>query len=142
MQDVKEISEYFIKKTHDSGGYISPLKLQKILYYAQGYHIAAFDEPLFDEDIQAWQHGPVIPKIYHKYKNSSQVLESECSAFSLPDGLMKFLDNILEVYGRHSAWQLREMTHSESPWLSSYEKGVSNKVIPQSLLKDFFKKLL
>jgi uncharacterized phage-associated protein len=142
MQDVEEIAEYFIKKTQDSGGYISPLKLQKVLYYAQGYHLAAFDTPLFDDEIQAWQHGPVAPKIYHKYKSSSQVLESEISAFSLPEGLVKFLDNILDVYGRYSAWQLREMTHHETPWLSSYEEGVTHKVISQLSLKDFFKKLI
>ena len=52
----------------ESGSTITPLKLQKILYYAQGYYLAMYDEALFPEDFQAWAHGPANEQIYEKYK--------------------------------------------------------------------------
>ena len=139
MQDVKEITEYIIHQTQNSGGYISSLKLQKILYYAQGHHLASFNEPLFDDEIQAWKHGPVVPSIYHKYKLNPYILKSTISIVSFSDGLKKFLGDIIETYGFYSAWTLRQMTHKERPWLNSYKKGMENKVIPNSEIMSYFK---
>ena len=48
---------------------ISNLKLQKLIYYAQAFHLAIYELPFFDEDFEAWTHGPVCPEIYHKYKH-------------------------------------------------------------------------
>jgi uncharacterized phage-associated protein len=47
---------------------MSNLKLQKLMYYAQGFSLVLFNKPLFPERIEAWIHGPVIPAVYHKYK--------------------------------------------------------------------------
>jgi uncharacterized phage-associated protein len=47
---------------------LSNLKLQKLLYYAQGHYLATAGQPLFDDRIQAWSHGPVVPTVYHEYK--------------------------------------------------------------------------
>ena len=75
MYKASEIAKWFIarNKADYEMGYtdelITNLKLQKLLYYAQGCVMALTDEPLFDEDIQAWEHGPVVPEIYHKYKS-------------------------------------------------------------------------
>jgi uncharacterized phage-associated protein len=59
----QEVANYFIRRAHDSGEFISNLKLQKLLYYSQAWHLAIFDRRLFPERFQAWVHGPVIPTL-------------------------------------------------------------------------------
>jgi uncharacterized phage-associated protein len=63
-----EIAKYFLVQVEEElGDSISNLKLQKLVYYAQGFNLALFDgNPLFDEEIQAWTHGPVVPALYHQ----------------------------------------------------------------------------
>lgn len=59
-----DIAKYFINELHPE-----PLKLQKLLYFAQGFSYAFYDKELFNDDFEAWVHGPVIPSIYHEYKS-------------------------------------------------------------------------
>ncbi|MFM6174756.1 MAG: Panacea domain-containing protein [Sphaerospermopsis kisseleviana] len=63
-----EVAKYFIRLAHETGSFISNLKLQKLVYYAQAWHLALFEQPLFNEDFEAWIHGPVVPELYHYYK--------------------------------------------------------------------------
>ena len=68
-----EVAKWFLAYNRDvlaeeGGEYISNLKLQKLLYYAQGSFLAVTDSPLFDDPIVAWQHGPVVESVYHEYK--------------------------------------------------------------------------
>lgn len=63
------VAQYFISQSKISSPYaVTNLKLQKLLYYAQGFHLAVYGEPLFEEEIQAWAHGPVIPSVYNRLK--------------------------------------------------------------------------
>ena len=64
-----DIAEYFLWKAHEEGQeLLSNMKLQKLLYYAQGLHLALGFGPLFDDEIQAWTYGPVVADVYHEYK--------------------------------------------------------------------------
>ena len=68
MLNCDDVAKYFLSLSDDSSGdYISNLKLQKLLYYAQGFHLAIFNKPLFNEPIEAWAHGPVVGSSYRKY---------------------------------------------------------------------------
>ncbi len=71
MANVEDVAKYFIARSDDSqsGELISNLKLQKLLYYAQGLHLALHDRPLFDASIVKWTHGPVVEDIYRRYKS-------------------------------------------------------------------------
>ena len=55
---------------NDEGELFSNMKLQKLLYYVQGFHIAVFNRPLFNEDIEAWMYGPVVPAVYEYYQEN------------------------------------------------------------------------
>lgn len=122
----------------DSG--ISNLKLQKLAYYAQGFHLALFDgQPLFDENIEAWTHGPVVPELYHHYKQfGKNPIEPESDAFTheLTEEQVNLIQEVHDVFGQFSAWKLRNMTHEEAPWLS-HESDAS--VIPKHELFEYFK---
>ena len=100
---------------------ISNMKLQKLLYYAQGVSLAYTGETLFAENILAWEHGPVINEVYHTFRNHH--------SFGIPyendydDVISKedeeLLIDVYDVYGKYSASWLRNRTHHESPWMST-----------------------
>lgn len=116
---------------------ISNLKLQKLLYYAQGCFLALTDRPLFREDILAWEHGPVIEKVYRNYySNGAKGIEFE-DGFLFEDFSEEENDLLRQVYeefGQYSAWKLRNMVQEERPW----KETKRNFVIPIDLIKDYF----
>jgi uncharacterized phage-associated protein len=146
MATAKQVANYilWLSDDSDSGELISNLKLQKLLYYCQGFHLAMFDQPLFPNEIQAWQHGPVVKEIYQLFQGQGAIAapndaDRKNAVDSLTDDQKEMIDNVYNLYGQFSAWRLREMTHQEAPWVESYQEGVLNKVIPNQLMKDYFK---
>lgn len=116
---------------------ISNLKLQKLLYYAQGCSLALNNQPLFNENIVNWEHGPVVEEIYHKYKiNGSRGIEyARDYDYSIDKDTESLLKEVYNVFGKYSAWGLRNMTHEEDPWKNT----VRNEIIPQEVIKKYFK---
>jgi uncharacterized phage-associated protein len=137
------ISKYFLSiPDEESGELVSNLKLQKLLYYAQGYHVAIFGvgSPLFKEKIYAWQHGPVVKEVYKHYSSFQGNALPKEKRPSLPDETVSFLDEIYRVFGRYAAWTLRDMTHREAPWLKNFKSNVPNIEIPLADLAEYFSK--
>ncbi len=137
------IAKYFLSRSDkESGEIISNLKLQKLLYYAQGYYIGlnGSSNPLFSDTIYAWKHGPVTDIVYKHYKESGKnaLPEEKCPAIISEEDI-SFLDEIYRSYGRFSAWVLRDMTHREAPWFDNYKVNVNNIVIPLVEMEVFFK---
>jgi uncharacterized phage-associated protein len=134
-----DVAEYFLaKRDSEAGDTISNMKLQKLLYYAQGFHLALHNEPLFDEPIVAWVHGPVVPALYHKYKefgadNLPTVGDIDWDKYAPSRGL---LDEVHEVFGQFSAWKLRNMTHDEKPWKDA---EAARDVISHAAMAEYFK---
>ncbi|WP_096911015.1 Panacea domain-containing protein [Acinetobacter colistiniresistens] len=110
---------------------ITPLKLQKLVYYCQGFHLAMFGEELFPESIEAWLHGPVVPSVYHHFKAAGNDIVTPPKNFNieiLSEEQRELLDEVIESYGQFSAWRLRNMTHEEAPWKNAYEPGCNNEI--------------
>ncbi|MBU1018901.1 MAG: type II toxin-antitoxin system antitoxin SocA domain-containing protein [Patescibacteria group bacterium] len=109
---------------------ISKLKLQKLLYYVQLEHLGRFSSPIIENKFQAWEYGPVYPAVYRKFKKLSIISPEDCGgdASSLSKKQKTLIRNVAEKYARYSAWQLKEMTHAEIPWLNAWKKG-KNSVI-------------
>ena len=139
MLPVFDIAKYFLVQTKDDDeNYISHLKLQKLVYYAQGFHLAIYDTPLFPEPIEAWTHGPVVDGLYQEYKeyNSKPIPCPEDIDPLIYDSQTKdLLDDIYKVFGQYSGWKLREMTHREPPWKNTLPRGI----ITHDALKSYFK---
>lgn len=122
----------------DSGELISNMKLQKLLYYMQGFHLAYFESPLFEEEIEAWMYGPVVPCVYNEYKGYANAgLSPHEEIITLGEEEEKLFDEVYNVYGEYSAIGLMNLTHQESPW-KNVPTGVGN-VIPKETMKEFFK---
>ena len=139
MYNALNVAEYLLCQVDENAGdLISNLKLQKLLYYAEGFHLALFDTPLFLEEIQAWEHGPVVPEVYHEYKcfGSNAIPFPEEPDFSKIDQETKeLLDEVYAVYGQFSAWKLRNMTHEEPPWKETFQ----GETISPEKMKSYFK---
>ena len=138
------IAKYLLSlQDDDAGDAVSNLKLQKLLYYSQGYWIGlhGVEHPLFHEDIYAWKHGPVVKSVYNHYSDfGREALPDEKMPTSMTSYTIDFLNTIYREYGRFSAWALREMTHREAPWLDNYEADTRNIVISHNDLHKFFQK--
>lgn len=117
------VAKYVIKSFHDREDLITNLKLQKLLYYVQGWHLGLYKNPLFDGNFQAWVHGPVLPEIYNRYKcytwNPIDEAISLNDLKAIDKEKQKLIDDVLEVYAIESAWSLEKMTHAESPWINA-----------------------
>lgn len=144
--NVLEIANELLLKTEAmSGGeeFMTNMKLQKMLYYQQGFHLAYFGTPLFDEDIEAWMYGPVVPSVYNNYKENGKggIIPNKEKIFKFKNEKEEALFNeVFRVYGVYSALGLMEMTHSEVPWKST-QTGEGN-VISKDKIKSFFKSRL
>lgn len=129
----------------DAGDTLTHLKLQKLLYYAQGVHLAMHEEPLFPEPVKAWLHGPVVPDVWQKLKDcgpdSVSIDHPSLRDVSIDDigaDEKETLDEVFRVFGQFSAWKLRDMTHEEPPWRDTPRDSR----IPDSRLQAYFSTLI
>ena len=138
MYKAREIAEYILTLSNsDIGELTSNLKLQKLLYYVQGVHLAAFDTPLYDEDITAWNFGPVVESVHQDFKifNSGPILiDYDKEKDVLTKDTKNFIDNTYGYYGQYSALKLMQMTHEETPWKSTKQSTI----ISKEKIKSFF----
>lgn len=144
MLSCHDVADYFLaQQDEESGDTISNLKLQKLVYYAQGFHLAMHDgQPLFGEPIEAWTHGPVVPELYHRFKDfgAGAIFPPVKLDYSKYDQRTKeLLDEVYSVYGQFSGWKLRNMTHEEAPWRDTNPKPG---VISHESMASYFKTLI
>lgn len=143
MTTALEVANFFLSMPDDdSGDLVSNLKLQKLLYYAQGYYLGlhGVGKPLFDDTIYAWKHGPVVQTVYkHFSSHGNGAIPKAKRPKNLDQEVVRFLEEIYRTFGRFSAWALREMSHREGPWLQTYRPNVRHIEIPVSDMAAFFK---
>ena len=141
MFDVNYIANYFLTLSEpDVGDGLSNLKLQKLLYYAQGMTLAIMNEELFEDEIYAWNHGPVVEKMYHKFKEYGRDYIKIPENISFKElrantKIIEILNNVFDRFGQYSAWMLRNKTHAEKPWKDTE----LSEIISKDLIKNFFK---
>jgi len=140
----RDVAKYFLTLSDEEvGELLSNLKLQKLVYYAQGFSLAINDQQLFSDSIEAWAHGPVIPTLYRDYKPYESAPIPRPDNFNLnriDPNIKDLLDEVYSVFGQFSAWKLRNMTHEEPPWKEAWE--TNDKIISEDSMKSYFKTLL
>ena len=158
--DVLDIARYIINECNEKGIIISNLKLQKLLYFVQGYTFAFEGHRCFSNVIQAWDYGPVCPDAYHEFKRYGAMniptvkTYTECSIenhkikietktynpLMVDAKTREIIDAIIDNYGKYSATTLVEITHGQTPWEKTYynhpmEKNV---IISEELIRRYF----
>jgi uncharacterized phage-associated protein len=114
MANVFDVAQYILHKS----GRLTTWKLQKLCYYSQAWSLVWDEKPLFNEEIEAWANGPVIPDLYKRHKGRFYVTDQ--NIVGEPSKITKrqrdTIDAILDSYGKKSSSWLSELTHGELPW--------------------------
>ncbi len=144
MISVKDVANFFIDIVNkNDDDQITNLKLNKLLYFAQGCHLSRTGEPLFDNKIEAWPLGPVVPEIYQKYKVCGkapiQTIDDDYSDGVFSDMEMDTLLDVMREYGQYTGPTLVSITHrAGTPWSDIDSQGLT--IIPNELMKTYFEK--
>lgn len=122
-----DVAKLLISKQDLEDSDLSNLKLQKLVWYCYGFYGALTGKKLFEDDIMAWEHGPVVPALYHELKvfgRNPVELDIETGFDNKFDAeQLDIIDEVADVFGKYSAWKLRNMTHEEAPWLEHEAKA-------------------
>ena len=128
---------------------VTPLALQKMLYFAQGIHMALSGMEFFREECEAWAHGPVFKDVYDIFKNFkyNPIDDIRFAMFQnrfheLPDDEKRIIDLVVETFGMYSGKVLERITHEETPWKNARVNCLpgesSNEVISKESIKKYF----
>lgn len=143
--DSIELSKYIVCKMQEKGQKISHLKLQKLLYYVQAWHLVYAEEPLMNDEFEAWLHGPVNRKVWNYYKQYSIMFDSlpceEVKEINLTEEQEQIIDDVLDEYGTKTGYYLECLTHVEEPWKEARERG-ENTIIDKEKMKVFYSKMI
>lgn len=141
MYNALTIAKYVIKRCNDSKRTISNLKLQKILYFIQAEFLAVTGRVCFPEEIKAWDFGPVVPEVYHKYKvygSASIPYINNLEKMKISENDRKLIDGIVDECAQYSAATLVEITHNQAPWKEAY-RPYCNNTISNGSIERYFK---
>jgi uncharacterized phage-associated protein len=140
--DVFDVSQYILEKL----GTLSTMKLQKLVYYCQAWSLVWDDEPLFNEEIEAWANGPVVPALYQYHRGSFAISKiAHGNSSKLNPNQKDTIDNVLKTYSSRPAKWLIDLTHMEDPWLDAREgldaNERGNRTISHEAMFDYYSSL-
>ena len=146
MSNVLDVAQYILTIAEKDGADIEPMKLLKLTYIAYGWFTLSDDGRLFDQKIEAWRYGPVIPDLYHSIKKfkDKPIIAKIGDANNLTENKKNWISKIYRLYKRYNGLQLSSMTHKENtPWSRVYHDGFSfsNIEIPDNIIKQYYRKL-
>ncbi len=130
MADVIDVAEHILSLV----GEITAMKLQKLAYYCQAWHLAWTEKPLFDDKIEAWRNGPVIPRLFDLHKGTFKLNEgffykkSKKKARALTSEEKDIIGRVLKYYGAKDPHWLSQLTHIESPWKEARARSVESEI--------------
>lgn len=146
VYSVEAVANCVLAAAREKGIEVTNLKLQKLVYFVQGFALATLEHPLFHEEIQAWTYGPVIPALYHRLKHYGAgvvngALQAEDSLEADPQA-RGVVDMVMEKLGRLTATHLVRLSHMEnSPWAAAWLRGKYTR-IPLWKMALYFKDML
>lgn len=142
MASVFDVAQYILERK----GEMTAMKLQKLVYYSQAWHIAWTDNTLFPERIEAWADGPVAPDLWQKHRGLFRVSQvNGGSSASLTDAERDTIDRVIKFYGDKSSQWLSDLTHEEAPWRAARnglpDRVPSNTQITPEMMGDYYSSL-
>jgi uncharacterized phage-associated protein len=142
---VRDVANFFLAvEKHGKQERITHLKLQKLVYYAQGTALVRHKKTLFNEEIQAWPHGPVCPDLYKCFRHTRELSdlrdierENVMKLFSKNTDPCQVLTDVWHAFGKYTGSMLENMTHQETPWLEAIRKGKNTVITTEAMYKYF-----
>lgn len=154
MNNVHDVVDYITLKLDEAKSGLNTLKLQKLAYYTQAWHLALKNEPLFEGRFQAWVHGPVNRAVYDRFSKTHMMFDlvrvgdmrPEFDLEKLSVDIRKHIDEVLEAYAHLSGPQLEQMTHDEAPWIVARDGLKASErcetELDEKLMATFYRKML
>lgn len=150
MYKAIEIANYIIDRCYNQNNHksITNLKLQKCLFYLQREYLVKYNEPLFEDDIEAWCYGPVVSNVYYEYCSSgsmpiwplwsySSTVDKNKYVPNLDKTLQEFLNSLIDKYKDYDIWQTVEQIHGkDGAWYKTYHEKGNKAIIPIKWIKD------
>lgn len=141
--EVLLIARYIIEHEFKCNRSVSNLRLQKLLYFVQLYFLMCRNTPCFNAKMEAWDFGPVVPEVYHKYKRFGSMIIQEIdhsahSEISSDDRIL--IDDMLDECANKTTRDLVEITHQQSPWKNAYRNPITNE-IPLDSIRELVSKV-
>jgi len=148
------IANEFLKRAQRDHAQLTHMQLQKLVYLAHGWCLAVNGTELLEDDIEAWEFGPVIRKLYDALRPyGSRVVNKlicwgddapfppdsgEVASVVLSPEEERVINKVWETYGRFPAFKLSALTHaSNSPWSKTYQPN-KNRIIDTNVIWDYF----
>lgn len=141
--DARQIANWFITRAKQDGRTLSIMSLLKLTYIAHGWNLEMQGTPLIDDDIQAWQYGPVIPSVYNEFRAQklavTKVANIEANWIDIDQADEKLLEQIWTIYGKVSPFKLSEITHvAGGPWdIATRTGGFYAKITDDMILEHY-----
>ena len=140
MYDARTIADYVIAYYEKTDWVVSNLKLQKVLYFLQAQYLVSCNKKLFDDEIEAWGFGPVVPSVYHEYKifGSASIpgFNKKMPRIAKEDAVI--INEMLEHLRNMSSTYLTQLTIRQTPWIRNYS-SYCTRTIPAIEIRDYFK---
>lgn len=138
MIKILEAAKYFVYLSYKSNFSLTPLKIQKLLYLAQGWSFVWDDQALFYSDFEAWQFGPVNYEVYNYFKKygGNEIPKTESVNKVSNFKAKETIEAIWNIYGSYNAFKLVEITHNQTPWQYAYQNDT---IITSDMIKKYFK---
>lgn len=158
----KAVANFFLDKAEAEGTSLSPMKLQKLVFFGHGWSLGLQDEPLINETVEAWKFGPVIRSLFDEFREfGSLPITRHARKYKITGGEVKpviprlpedavddraLLDRVWDVYHKYTAIQLSNLTHAPgTPWAETVKEYNGDPPlgldIPDDLIKQYFKRM-
>ena len=137
IYDAVEVAKWILCAAKRVGIYMTHMKLQKLLYYAQAYVLGMLGRPLFTNEMRAWQHGPVVIDVYNRYSRYGREVITDVEEVEIPEEYLALIKMLIADKGSYTASALRDMTHEEKPWNIAYFGGGSRIIKPEDIEECF-----
>lgn len=146
MADTLNVANRFLALAGERRDTLTPMQLLKLVYIAHGWMLGLYGVPLIRDEVQAWQYGPVIPKLYNAVRRyRSQPVEQAISSNAndpLSPQEESVIKQVYDIYGNMSGPALSRLTHAVgTPWALTYRDGEHGILIPQDIIEDHYQRL-
>lgn len=141
MYKAMDVAHYIIQREWKENRAVSNLRLQKLLYFAQGFFYSCGEEGCFKDKIEAWDFGPVVPEVYRVYKKYGS-----CIIINIPKNMIdeisdehkKMIDMVLDECSDKSTFELVKISKNQTPWMITYRPYMDNNIKQDTMRRFFF----
>lgn len=139
MAEGINVAREFVRLADLEEDQLDQMRLYKLMYYAQGWSLAWYNEPLFRDEIQAWKHGPVPTTVRQRVKDTEITPDTIGKPADLTERQKNTIWHVWMNYKKYPGLELSKMTHRETPWISAYDGGqICTNTISERSLREYF----